>query len=145
MLCKTSRTQILRKSHSLSINSDLTWVLHINEHLIKPEDCEALQQYVGPMNSSKLNDVLITLDTLPVCAGHPDEHLVKIVLARKGKIITSSGKVAAFVDNFEVSLNGVSYEQTVYTSGCDIISHRVKCLSCAAYRGTLRLRSIYNR
>ena len=75
---------------------------------------------MDPVNSSKLNDLLITLDTLPVCAGHPDEHLVKMVLTRQGKIITSSGKVVAFVDNFEVSLNGVSYEHTVRTSGCDV-------------------------
>ena len=61
-----------------------------------------------------------------------------MVLAKKGKILSSNGKVAAYVDNGCVELNGELYRQTVRTSQCEIIGHSVKCSSCTQYRASLR-------
>ena len=144
MLCRISRkTQPLTVTHSLTINADLSWTLFVNQHKVDTDTCIALKSFAGPLNDDKLSQLLVAIDKLLVCAGQPDDHFVRMILAKKGKILSSNGKVAAYVDNERVELNGELYPQTVRTSECEIIGHSVKCSSCNQYRATLR--SMYHR
>ena len=44
----------------------------------------------------------------------PDTHLMKMVTAKKGKIVSSNGKVAAYVDNEASS-------KTVRAANCELL------------------------
>lgn len=67
-----------------------------------------------------------------------------MVNAKKGKIISSDGKVAASIDQYApVSVNGEHYRATVRTGSCEMVSTSHKCTSCKSYRDTLR--AMYNR
>ena len=90
------------------------------------------------MSKDKLSQLLLTLDRLPLCAGQPDDHFMRMILSKKGKITSSVGEVAAYVDNAHIELNGDVYTQTIRTSNCELISHSVKCSSCTKYRPMLR-------
>ena len=144
MLCRISRkAQPLTVTHSLTINADLSWTLFVNQHKIDADTCVALRSFAGPLNGVKLSQLLATVDKLLICAGQPDDHFVRMVLAKKGKVLSSNGKVVAYVDNERVELNGELYPQTVHTSECEVISHSVKCSLCSQYKATLH--SMYHR
>ena len=77
-------------------------------------------------------------------AGHPDQHFVDMVEARKEKLFTASGTIAAFLDkSFQVALHGHSCLATVRMSGCQILCSTVKCTHCVGYRDVLR--AMYHR
>ena len=64
--------------------------------------------------------------------------------AKKGKLMSSSGDVAAFVDsNAAVQLNGQSYSVTVRSAKCQILTSAIKCPECISYRDIIR--SIHHR
>ena len=90
------------------------------------------------MNAEKLTQLLKLLDGLKICAGHPEDHFVHMLMAKKGKILSHNGKVAVYVDNTRVELNGQVYLRTVRTSSCEIASNSAKCLPCSEYRSNLR-------
>lgn len=85
--------------------------------------CSVLQSFTGNLNCEKLSQILSLLDHLHICAGQPDEHFVKMVVAKKGKILSPNGKVVAAVDKSPVELNGTFYSQTVRTSECEVLTN----------------------
>ena len=67
-----------------------------------------------------------------------------MVNARKGKITSASGDIAAYVDtNCAVKLNGQTYTETIRSSRCHLLIRGMKCSECVSYRDTLR--SIHHR
>ena len=148
-LCKVSNvptvsTQPVIISHCLKIESDLTWTLFVHNHKLVKEKCSSLEAFPGTLSSESLRDLLLILDQLHVCCGQPDTHFVSMVNAKKGKILSSDGKVAAIVDSYApVGLNGEHYLATVRTGSCELVAKSQKCVSCKSYRDTLR--SMYNR
>ena len=139
VLCKVScNTRPLSVTHSLTVNSDLLWTLFINEHRVDSNTSSALKSFTGSTNAEELARLLNLLDGLHICAGHPEDHFVRMLLAKKSKTLSHNGKVAAYVDNTRVELNGQTYLRTVRTSGCEITSNLVKCLPCSKYRSNLR-------
>ena len=88
------------------------------------------------LTAETLSLLLTKLDGLPICAGQPDVHFVKMVAAKKGKIISPDGKVAAYVDDDTCT-------KTIRTGDCELICPTPKCESCKSYRANLR--SMYNR
>ena len=58
------------------------------------------------MSTDKLSQLLLTLDRLPLCAGRLDDHLMCMILTKKGRITSNNGEVVAYVDNARVELNG---------------------------------------
>ena len=91
---------VVQVTHTLTINSDLTFRLVVNKHLVNFDSCSALHSFSAPMTQEKLSALLSLLDRLIVCCGQPNDHFVKMVVtSKKGKILSPAGKVAAFVDN----------------------------------------------
>jgi hypothetical protein len=79
-----------------------------------------------------------------VCAGQPDVQFVRMVNEKKGhKVVSLDGSLACYVDNVPVELDGVHYDQTVRTSGCQMLCESMKCSCCKSYRPTLH--SMYHR
>ena len=84
------------------------------------------------------------IDCLNVCPGHPDDHFVSMISAKKGTLNSCSGVPAAVLDSYApVLLNGCNFTKTVRTSACELLVNNVKCSSCKMYRATLR--TLYNR
>lgn len=145
-LCKVSdipsgSKQPIVITHCLTVNGDLTWSLYVHNHHLNQQNCTALQSIPQTLSLDALNDLLQRLDHLHVCCG---QHFVSMVNAKKGKKISSDGKVTASVDQYApVTLNRENYQATVRTGSCELVSNSQKCSSCKCYRDTLR--TMYNR
>lgn len=144
VLCKLSQCkETVMVSHTLTIHPDLSCTLLVNNHEVNFHSCIALNAFVGQLNHTKLSDLLAQLERLKVCCGQPDEHYVKMVVAKKGIIVSPDGKISASVVKEPVVLGVVCHMQTVCTAGCEILSRTSKCTSCSRYRTNLR--AMYNR
>ena len=95
-----------------------------------------LWSFPRTLTAETLSLLLTKLDGLSICAGQPDAHFVKMVAAKKGKIISPDGKVTAHIDDDTCT-------KTVCTGDCELICPTTKCESCKPYRANLR--SMYNR
>ena len=148
-LCKVSTvptvsTQPIVITHCLTVHEDLSWSLYVHNRQVQPQICPALQSVPQILTSDSLNNLLQLLDRLHVCCGQPDSHFISMVNAKKGKIISSNGNVAASMDQYApVALNGAHYRATVRTGSCELVSTSQKCSSCKSYRDMLR--AMYNR
>ena len=142
-LCKISQFSSDSKlplcpTHTLTVKSDLTWTLYVNGHQVLPGKCSALVSFPSTLDRNSLSELLSKLDMLRVCPGHPDTHLVRMLRAKKGKIISPEGKIVCFVHSASVEFNGKSYQETLRLSNCELLSTSMKCSICKNYRGTLR-------
>ena len=83
------------------------------------------------------NTLLNHIDSLAVCAGHPDDNYVSMVATKKGVLKSRDGKVLD--DYAPVMLDGCYHKQTVQHSTCEVlIQNGAKCASCKNYRAVLR-------
>ncbi len=125
-------------THCLAVKKDFTWQVSVHGHTIS-SDCSPLSAIPKHLTKKSTQELLTTLDTASVCAGHPDKHLLEFVKAKKGNVLSKSGKVMATIDaNAPIFLNGERYLETVRPLSCTVLVHGVKCSSCTAYRDTLR-------
>ena len=143
-LCKVSRapctaSQPLVVTCCLTINSDLTWQVHIHGHTITPTARSPLSSVPEKLSTVSVTALLELLDTGRVCPGHPDEQYEDLAKEKKGRFLSPQGELVAFEDGgFMVELNGKKYTRTIRTSHCDILIHGEKCESCSQFRPTLR-------
>ena len=117
-------------TRSLTVKSDRSWVVVVHGKQVAVNRCHALKVFPVQMNSADtLQRLLRAVDSLHVCAGHPEEEYVSLVEARKGKVRrgTSTKESAAIDEYFPVELNGQVYSKTVRSSDCEMIVHDVKC------------------
>lgn len=68
------------------------------------------------------------MDGLSICIGQPDTHFIIMVTAKKRKVVSPDGKVAAYVNDDTCS-------KTVCTTYCE---SSTKYQSCKAHRSNLR-------
>ena len=97
------------------------------------------------LNENQVAMLLLQLDSLNVCSGHPEPHFIELLKDRMGKLFHASGEVAAYVDT-SCSMydhDGYLISETIRTSNCTILTEKGRCINCTDYRPTLR--SIYNR
>ena len=105
--------------------------------------CIALQSIPVTLNLQSLETLLTVVDKLNICAGHPELHFIKMLTAKKGKILAPTGKVSAYLDeNTVVNVNSKLYTKTVRTPECEVLCNTVKCSVCKCYQPNLR--SIYS-
>ncbi|XP_065889859.1 uncharacterized protein [Dysidea avara] len=140
----SSSTHSLRISHSLHIYSNLTWKVTIFEHEISKE-IPPFNSFPESLDKNQVAMLLLQLDGLNVCSGHPEHHFIELMNNRMGKLYHASGEVAAYVDHScrIYGHDGQLVSQTIRTSNCTILTEKARCISCTDYRPTLR--SIYNR
>ena len=91
---------------------------------------EVISKDTDCLNSLSL--LLTKLDGLSICAGQPDVHFVKMVAAKKGKIISPDGKVTAYIDDDTCT-------KTIRTEDCELICPTTKCESCKPYRANFEI------
>ncbi|SMN01866.1 hypothetical protein SPONN_135 [uncultured Candidatus Thioglobus sp.] len=148
-LCKissapSSTQQPLVLTHCLTINDDFTWSLYVHNHHVDHRTCSALSGISDTLDLISLTQLLALIDNLNICIGHTDSHLVSMVSAKKGRILSGNGKVVASVDSYaSVFSNGTYYTKTIRTSDCQMVSSSSRCEVCTKYRPTLR--AMYHR
>ena len=108
------------------------------QHAVDPCKCAALASIPSTLNADSLSHLLQEIDSLKVCIGQPDAHFVKMVLAKKGKILSHDGKIVASIDECMATVNGETCTQTVRKNDCALLSSSLKCESCKIYRASLR-------
>ena len=122
-------------THCLEIKKDMAWTLFVHGK-VDTKNCTALCTYTAHHN---VNELIAKIDSLNVCAGHPESCFSVISKARKGKSKGSSGNLVAFTDDYcPVSLNGETYDSTIRTVKCELLVSGVKCEACKEYRSILR-------
>ena len=132
--------QSMTVTRSVAVNNDLTWCVHVHGRPLESGRCSALNGVpVTISNKAALNRLLKLVDSLHICAGHPDQHLLDLADFRKGKFQSNSNITVAFTDTtYPVSLNGEVYSRTIRTVACEILVHGPKCEACKNYRSALR-------
>ena len=55
-----------------------------------------------------------------------------MVLSKKGKIMSPSGTIAAYIDDCITEVDGKIFLNTVCTSKCELLCTSIKCASCKA-------------
>lgn len=127
-------------TQSLTVKSDKSWMVFVHGKHVAANRCNALKDFPIQINSADtLQRLTQALDSLHVCAGHPEEEYVSLVEAWKGIVQrgTSTEKSAAINEYFPVELNGHVYNRTVCSVDCEMIVHEMKCDACKAYRSNL--------
>lgn len=92
-------------THSLTINSDLTWLAFVHGHKVDSKWLPPLSNIPDKLDSEAINGLLLKLDTTTVCPGHPDKQFVEMVLSKRGKLPSKSGAVAATIDAYMLQLS----------------------------------------
>ena len=131
-------------THCVRIESDLTWSLSVHGSGVDAGKCDLLSGI--PRNASKgsLVELLKLLDKYTVCPGNPDEGFIKMVEAKKGRLMSKNGTVSGMLDSFSpVFIDGQLYVNTVRASTCEMLVDGRKCASCISYRNSLR--TMYRR
>jgi len=122
----------------------LTWKVNVFNYKIS-KDTPPLSSFPEIVDENQVAMLLLQLDSLNVCSGHPEQHFIELLNDRMGKLYRASGEVAAYVDN-SCSMyadDGQLISVTIRTSNCTILTEKARCINCMDYRPTLR--SIYNR
>ena len=139
--CKLQHTgnQSVTVTRSVTVNGDLSWCVHVHGQVLHHTKCNALKNFpVTVTTKAALNQLLTSVDTLSICAGHPDQHFLDLADSRKGKFQSIRNDTVAFADTvYPTSLNGEVYPCTIRTTSCEILVHGPKCEACKKYRSTL--------
>ena len=140
VLCKISqlpgRPQPVGITRCVTVGTDLTWSVFFEQRYIDVSKCTTLNSFSPTLDASTFSQLLKNVDELRLCEGQPDNHFVKMVTAKKGKILSNDGKFVAFVDE-------VDGKKTVRTCNCELLVSDSKCSSCQSYRSNLR--AIYSK
>ena len=118
----------------MKIGMDYKWSLIVNGVNIT-SNCAAVQHLPQPFRPDEdINSVLVFLDKLSICPGHPEDRFVRMM--KEKKVVSGSAHLDA---SSNVTLSGQTYNVTVRTSSCHLlIATGSRCPSCSAYRPTLR-------
>lgn len=142
IICKVQRdgNQAVAVTRTISLYSDFKWRVTAHGKEVITAQCCALKLLPLKIhNATLLKKLIDTVDSLQVCAGHPDQKLLDMAMSRKGKFESYDGRTVAFVDEyFPVVLGGETYKQTIRTNSCELLVHGPKCCACKSYRRNLR-------
>ena len=134
----------MKISHSIMINSDMTWNVYVHGNKVLCRRNTLLSQFSDRLSAESLQSLISIVDSASVCPGNPDEKFIRMVKAKNGVVKSANGEKKAAVDDaFQVSLNGEIYQQTIRTTNCSLLVHGTKCQVCTDYWS--HLRAMYNR
>ena len=141
-VCKivTSSSQQPIITHTLTVNTDLSWTAFVHGHNVSNGTTQVLANIPDTLDLRTSNALLTCLDICTVCPGHPDAHFIEMLSSMKGKILSRHGdETVALLDSYApVMLNGKMYPQTVRKTSCEILVNTTKCTHCVQYRSSLR-------
>ena len=101
IICKVQRdgNQAVAVTRTISLYSDFKWRVTAHGKEVITAQCCALKSLPLKIhNATLLKKLIDTVDSLQVCAGHPDQKLLDMAMSRKGKFESYDGRTVAFVD-----------------------------------------------
>ena len=118
----------------------MTWELHTANHLISSE-CSVLCQQPSHLATESARRLIRVIDNSNYCIVNTDEQFIKLARKRKGKFLTSGGKVIANLEEgICIYASGEERCSTIRHTGYKILlSTSVVCPVCTNYRSTLRV------
>ena len=126
-------------TRSLLVEADFTWSVTVPGKVIQRSVCSALDKFPQIVsNNTVFRNLLDAVFTLHTCVGNPEEQFVSLVRRRKGRVGKGEVHSAVLDDYFPIELEGVTYSETVHGSSCEMLAKQQRCVSCRAYRPTLR-------
>ena len=132
-------------TRSVTVHEDLSWSIQVHGRPVDKMKCSALKAFPETIKTKvAVNRFLSMVDSLNVCAGHPEQQFLDLADSRKGKFQSVNQNTVAFADAyFPIHLNGKMYPRTIRTTACELLVHGAKCNACKQYRSTLR--SLHSR
>ena len=86
-------------THSLTVNSDLSWKLCVHG-LVLNHESTCLSQFPEKLNETTMNQLICMVDKAAVCPGNPDKNYIDMAIS-KGKLLSKDGKkIVAVVDSY---------------------------------------------
>lgn len=147
-LCKvatnvaSSSSQPMVVQCSLSLQSaDNTWKLYVHGKELNALTNDHLSNIPVVLGScADLQALINVIDSLCVCPGNPDIEYIKVIKQRKGVIkAADQQEVSAYLDDYaSVLYKQTSYDCTIRSSACSLLTDGERCSACATYRPTLR-------
>ena len=147
VLCKLvsggNGAQRMVVTHALTIMENLLWILYVFQHRVDRLMCNPLKSFPAVLHvvdHNNLFQLLAALDKLSICVGHHDEQFIKMIVAKKQKLLSKKGEVVAVLDKMEFESNGKLYSQTIRSTSCEILcdGQATRCTQCKSYRSILR-------
>lgn len=129
-------------THTLTIQSDNSWILHVLGRQLNTSQYSSLNDYSPTVHSNDINNLLAAIDGLHICPGHPDNHFVDMLKDKNG--VTKGNSATVLDDYCDVTIEHTSYNVTIRHNDCNIlVADSGRCPTCTAYRSTLR--ALYSR
>ena len=98
-LCKLSSTSAQPTiSHSLIIESDLSWKGYLYGHEVKVGYQSPLKGIPDCLDSNSLEYLIQVFDSFTLCPGNPDCHFLSLCDDWKGKFLSIKGEIKAYED-----------------------------------------------
>ena len=113
--------------------------MHAHGKRVDAKKCSVLKELPCRITSpSAINRIILLLHSLHVCAGNPDDNLLKMADSRRGMFLSPTNKPVASVDDFfPISLEGVFYDRTIRSNACEYLVKESRCSVCKNYRSAL--------
>ena len=120
--------------HVLQIRNDLSWELHTANRHVSPES-DVLCQQPRHLTTESAKNLIQCIDCCHLCTGNSEKQFIELAKRRKGKFLTTTGDIIAFLDD-SFGLEGCS---TIRHTNCAVLlSTSGVCSVCSNYCNTLR-------
>ena len=128
-------------TRSMIISQDLTWMVHVQGHMLNPLYCTATADIPSKLDLNSFKRLTAVLTASNICVGNPDGRFVDMAKSREGKFLSASNEVVSVLDSGRcVTVGSVSHSSTIRHCQCELLvmtsSPRCKC--CSKYRNNLR-------
>ena len=124
----------------LLVRSDLTWQVYVADNLV-PLDCVVLKDFPPTLSRNFMSNVVSTISAANICVGNYDERFIALSYTRRGRFLSYSGQLVAFLDEtLCVEVGGKQYSATIRHVRCELLIHGdvTVCVPCNGFRSTLR-------
>lgn len=138
--CETPNSQPVMVSHSILLEADMSWKVFVYGHHIN-RTCSVLSLIPDKLNSCAVMKLISNLDSANICRGYPMRKYTEMAKARKGVLRDKDGADRAKVDtSCPVVMNGESFDSTIRTTKCEIVTYSPHslCKECSKYGHVLR-------
>ena len=131
--------------HGLIVHEDLTWEVHVHNRKLDALNCPMLEPFSDVLTPDSLKSLFSVVHGAKICSGHPDSKFCDFLQGKKGeKLVGRNNQETAFLDSYApVMCNDVTFQETVRSTKCTMLSATERCACCATSRAAIR--SAYNR
>ncbi len=99
-------------TNTVTVFDNGSWTVHLYRNRVDRTKSNVLNSLPAIIYSSQVTALLSKLDKKgSICAGHPDNHFIEMIKAKKGKLLTVRGEISSYLDDNPVEMNGQQYRK----------------------------------